>query len=213
MMDFKYLRNKMVDDQIIARGITDTRVIDAMRKVPRHYFVPESEISHAYEDGPIGIGEGQTISQPYMVALMSQYLQLSKYDNVYEVGTGSGYQTAILAELCEEVVSIETVEKLASQAREVLAKLNYVNITVKIGDGSKGLENDYSFNAMLVTAAAPNRLDHLFRSLSDKGRALIPIGSRESQILMYFHKRNNQISEKKICGCVFVPLKGRHGWN
>ena len=213
-MDFQKLRNVMVKHQIIEHGITDTLVIEAMRRVPRHEFVPESEIENAYEDGPVPIGEGQTISQPYMVALMTQFLKLNKKDKVLEIGTGSGYQAAVLAEVSGEVYSIECVKKLSNRAQRLLESLNYKNIKIKFGDGTLGLDDvRMKFNAVLVTAAAPYRLDHLFNYMYANGRLLIPIGNRENQMLTLFVKVNNRIIEERICRCVFVPLMGQYGWN
>jgi protein-L-isoaspartate(D-aspartate) O-methyltransferase len=212
-MDFAHLRNKMVEDQIVARGITDVGVIEAMRRVPRHEFIPEEAIELAYNDCPIPIGEGQTISQPYMVALMTQCLGLNKLARVLEVGTGSGYQTAVLAELCKEVYSIERIESLANCARQRLERLDYKNITIIHGDGSLGEpESPQQTNAIIVTAASPGNLDHLFLQLSPSGKLVVPVGDRENQILKLFTKSQNRTIEEPICGCRFVPLIGQYGW-
>jgi len=213
-MDFEELRNKMVDEQIIGRGINDEHVIEAMRIVPRHKFVPESQIDIAYGDYPIPIGEGQTISQPYMVALMTQCLKLKKSDRVLEIGTGSGYQTAILAEIAGKVDTIERIDSLTQHAKDNLKEHLYPNINFYIGDGTLGFKNqELKFNAIIITAAMPNRLEHLLDGLSDKGRMVAPVGSRDEQVLTLFTKSNLQIKTEDICRCMFVPLVGKYGWN
>lgn len=212
-MDFRQLRNKMVEEQIAARGITDEGVLRAMRRVPRHQFIPEELVRLAYRDCPVAIGEGQTISQPYMVALMTQCLDLNKDKVVLEVGTGSGYQAAILAELCKEVYSIERIEALVGQARQRLKQLNYSNVNVIQGDGSSGgPESPASFDGIIVTAASPNRLDRLLSRLSPEGKMVVPIGDRYGQTLKLFTNSNNGIVEESVCGCTFVPLIGEYGW-
>ena len=212
-MDFQNLRNKMVEEQIVARGITDRGVLDALRRVPRHEFVPKEAIDLAYKDCPVSIGEGQTISQPFMVALMTQCLDLNKLKRVLEVGTGSGYQTAILAELCKEVCSIERIETFVKRAKKKLRKLNYTNVKILLGDGSLGgPENSQHFDAIIITAASPARLDHLFLQLATDGRLVVPIGDRSSQILKLFTTSQGRIIEKSVCSCTFVPLIGEYGW-
>ena len=213
-MDFLRLRNKMVDEQVVARGITDENVLEALRRVPRHEFIPHESVDLAYRDCPVAIGEGQTISQPYMVALMTQCLKLDKTARVFEVGTGSGYQTAILAELCQEVYSVERIETLADHARRRLRELKYTNIEIVHGDGSLGgAESSQLFDAVIITAAAPARLDHLFAQLAPDGRMVVPIGDRVSQTLKLFTKsQNDSIIEELVCGCTFVPLIGEYGW-
>lgn len=211
-MDYKDLREKMVNDQIIARGIKDPRVIEAMRKIPRHEFVPMKSWPNAYCDCPVPIGEGQTISQPYIVALMTQALQLEKSDRALEIGTGCGYQTAILAELCTEVNSIERIAQLSERARRVLDKLNYKNVHLMIGDGTLGWPEAGAFDAILVTAAAPKNMIHLLAQLKDNSRMVIPIGDRYNQSLFCMNKNEGQMNSEEICQCMFVPLIGEYGW-
>src|SRR3989338_3038890 len=179
--DFEVLRRKMVDEQIIRRGITDRRVVDAMQKIPRHKFVPAKDVNVAYIDSPVPIGYGQTISQPYMVALMTQVLRLTKKDAVLEIGTGSGYQTAVLAELCSEVFSIERVGELAQRAEAVLKMLEHHNVHIRTGDGTLGWGENILFDGIIVTAAAPSLLDTLTGQLKNGGRMVVPIGNRLSQ--------------------------------
>ena len=212
-MEFKALRDKMVETQIVQRGITDTRVIAAMRKVPRHEFVSPRDIPLAYDDMPLSIGEGQTISQPYMVAVMTQSLELKGEDRVLEIGTGSGYQAAILAEICDEVYTIERKEELARRAEHLLKNLSYHNIKVKVADGSMGWEENILFDAIVVTAATPTPLDNLMSQLKDNGRMVLPIGDRLGQVLTLMTKHKDRNERKEICHCVFVPLVGRFGWN
>ena len=213
MCGFEVLRNKMVDEQIAARGITDEAVLEALRRVPRHEFVPKEAVDLAYKDCPVAIGEGQTISQPFMVALMTQCLGLNKSKRVLEIGTGSGYQTAILAELCYEVCSIERIKALADAARQRLGKLNYTNVKIFHGDGSLGgAESPQLFDAIMVTAASPGRLEHLIIELAPEGRLVVPIGDRASQTLKLFTKSQGRILEESVCSCAFVPLIGEYGW-
>jgi len=212
-MDFRKLRNEMVNGQIKARGITDTAVLEALRRVPRHEFVPEGSIGEAYEDRPLAIGDGQTISQPYIVALMTQCLDLNKNKRVLEIGTGSGYQTAVLAELCKEVLSVERIEALVDRARETLQGLNYGNVKIFLGDGTLGLPDEQnSFDAIIITAASPGRPDYLLSQLASRGKLVVPMGDRFSQRLMLFSKTEDHITEEVICGCTFVPLIGKYGW-
>jgi len=214
MKNFEELRDKMVEEQIIKRGIKDADVIEVMRRVPRHKFVPEDEMDQAYQDCPLPIGEGQTISQPFMVALMTECLQLGKEDFVLEIGTGSGYQTAILAELSQGVISIEKNQILADRTRKKLMQLQYHNIHIFCRDGTlRYQDTSQKFNAIIVTAGAPSRINHLLDQLYIQGRIVIPIGNRELQTLMLFIKGKRRIIEKKICDCVFVPLVGQYGWN
>ncbi len=210
--DFKNLRDDMVDEQIIKRGIVDVRVISALRRVPRHKFVPQNQIDSAYEDMPIPAGEGQTISQPFIVALMTQSLKLQGDELILEIGTGTGYQTAILSELCREVYSIERISKLAQQAQEILDELNYRNVKIHVGDGTLGWPERILFDAIMVTAASPNRLEHLLKQLNEKGRMVIPIGNQFGQKLTLIEKKNTEVKAQEICPCVFVPLIGEFGW-
>jgi protein-L-isoaspartate(D-aspartate) O-methyltransferase len=212
-VDFQSLRNKMVEEQIVNRGIRDLRVIEAMRTIPRHLFIPEEYRQSAYLDCPVPIGQGQTISQPYMVALMTEALKLTAKDRVLEVGTGSGYQTAILATLCQEVYSIERINSLGLIAQEILKKQNIRNVNVLIGDGSSGWPKEIVFDAIIVTAGAPDLPAPLIKQLDEGGRAVVPIGDRMQQTLKLITKGENQIFQMEVCQCVFVPLLGQFGWN
>ena len=205
-------RERMIALQLSARGITDARVLNAMRAVPRHLFVPEANRQHAYEDHPLDIGAGQTISQPYMVAVMTQLLALSPGDNVLEIGTGSGYQTAILASLVRHVTSVERIAALAERAEETLSGLEYRNVSIHVGDGTLGWPRDAPYDAIIVTAAGPSTPVLLKDQLSDGGRLLCPVGSRNAQQLIRIVRNGTQYREDAGVGCVFVPLIGADGW-
>jgi len=205
-------RGLMVDRQITLRGIKDQRVLDAMRKVPRHHFVPVSMQSHAYEDGPLSIGQGQTISQPYIVALMTEMLGLKGGEKVLEVGTGSGYQAAILCELAESVYSIERHTALTDAARKRLEKAGYSNFTITSGDGTLGWRDYAPYDAILVTAAAPHVPQTLLDQLADGGRLVIPVGERFVQTLQTWTRKENDFSMNENIRVVFVPLIGEQGW-
>jgi protein-L-isoaspartate(D-aspartate) O-methyltransferase len=196
----------MVESQLRARGISDSRVLDAMLRVPRDEFVPAPYRAQAYEDHPVPIGDNQTISQPYIVALMLEYLQLNPTNKVLEVGTGSGYATALLAELAAEVFSIERHPALAGQAREILSRLGYKNVQVLTGDGSFGLPSFAPFDAILVSAAPPALPQTLIAQLSDSGRMIIPVGTDDSQQLQFIRKVNGSpvITSRELVR--FVPL-------
>jgi len=211
-MDFNTERQRMVENQLKTRGITNFRVLEAMRKVPRHSFVPPELISSAYHDGPLSIGEGQTISQPYMVALMTECLELKGEGKVLEVGTGSGYQTAILAELAKEVYTIEIHKSLSDKARQLLTALGYDNIEFRIGDGSKGWEEESPFGGIIVTAGSPDIPSTLQDQLTDGGRLVIPVGSRFLQTLYRITRVGDSFHKEEFTSCVFVPLVGEHGW-
>lgn len=202
----------MVDYQLISRGIKDERVLAAMRKVPRHLFVPEHIRHSAYEDMALPIGENQTISQPYMVAIMTELLELQGNEKVLEVGTGSGYQAAILAELAKEVYTIERFSSLAEEARKRLIELGYTNVHVIVGDGTKGLEEKAPFDRIIVTAAAPKIPEPLINQLNENGIIVTPVGERFSQILVKGKKERGKLIEEYHTPCVFVPLVGEHGW-
>lgn len=209
MPDFKKLRDHMVDSQLVGRGISDERVLDAMRKVPREHFFPDEMKEFAYNDGAFPIGEGQTISQPYMVALMTELLELEGKEKVLEIGTGSGYQAAILAELAGEVFSIERVPELAEKAMDRLTDLRYKNIEIKTGDGTLGLPEEAPFDAVMITAAAASVPQALLDQLSDNGGILVaPLGDRYSQMLTKITKYGNEILTEESVACVFVPLIG-----
>jgi protein-L-isoaspartate(D-aspartate) O-methyltransferase len=212
MIDFPKARSKMVEEQIILRGIKDPRVIAAMKKVPRHLFVEEALQSQAYNDHPLPIGEKQTISQPYMVAIMTEALQLKEKDKVLEIGAGSGYQTAILAELAEKVFSIERIRSLAIKARQLLYELGYYNIEIKIFDGTYGWVDKAPFDAIIVTAGAPEIPQPFLDQLATGGRLVIPIGDAYVQDLIRVTKTEEGIKKEDLGGCRFVKLIGRYGW-
>lgn len=201
-----FLRQQMVEKQLRDRGIADERVLSAMARVPRHIFAAEPYRAQAYEDHPLPIAEGQTISQPYIVALMLEALALSPTDKVLEVGTGSGYVAALLAEMVSQVVSVERHALLAESARMLLADLGYGNVRVVIGDGSRGFPESAPYDAILVSAAAPELPHELVEQLSEEGRMMIPVGSGEAQQLQFIYKENGQIKTTLRELCRFVPL-------
>jgi len=198
--------------ELRALGIRDERVLSAMERVPRHLFVPPELVPYAYEDRPLPIGAGQTISQPYIVALSTQALELSPQDRVLEIGTGSGYQAAVLAELAGEVYTVERLPELSQAARERLERLGYKNLHFRVGDGTKGWPEEAPFDAILVTAAAPRVPQSLIEQLAEGGRLVIPIGGRESQTLWRMEKRAGRLKKAYLCPCTFVPLIGEEGW-
>jgi protein-L-isoaspartate(D-aspartate) O-methyltransferase len=203
----------MVDHQLRRRGIKDERVLAAMVKIPRHRFLPDPNEPGAYGDYPLPIGYGQTISQPYMVAVMSEALCLTGNERVLEIGTGSGYQAAILAELSREVYSIERFPSLAERARSVLTDLGYTNVTVIVGDGSLGHSEAAPYDRIIVTAAAPEISNPWVEQLAEGGILLAPIGDRWGQTLTKAVKRGGKLEYQNLGGCVFVPLVGEHGWD
>ena len=211
-MEFAIPRERMVTEQLARRGILDARVLRAMGKVHRHRFVDEALSGRAYGDYPLPIGERQTISQPYMVALMTEALGLVGHERVLEIGTGSGYQTAILAELCSKVYSIERIKALADRAIRTLDSLGYYNVLLRVGDGSLGWREEAPFDAVLVTAAAPTVPDALVEQLSPKGRLVIPAGDAYSQELRKGVKEDEGMRWTELGGCVFVKLIGDQGW-
>ena len=202
----------MVEEQIIARGIKDFRVAGAMRKVPRHLFVEDALESQAYSDHPLPIGEKQTISQPYMVALMTEALSLTGKEKVLEIGTGSGYQTAVLAELASKVFSVERIRSLAIKARKLLLELGYFNIEVKFSDGTFGWLEEGPFDVIMVTAGAPDIPQPLIDQLKVGGRMVIPVGDSYVQDLMRIQKTGDGITKGNYGGCRFVRLIGKYGW-
>jgi len=212
MIDFPKARGKMVEEQIIARGIKDPRVIAAMKKVPRHLFVEEALQNQAYSDHPLPIGEKQTISQPYMVALMTEAMKLTGEERVLEIGAGSGYQTAILAELAREVYSIERIRSLAIKARKLLYELGYFNAEIKIFDGTLGWAEKGPFDAIMVTAGAPNIPQPLYDQLALQGRLVIPVGDVYAQDLFRITRREEGLKKEDLGGCRFVKLIGKYGW-
>ena len=209
---FQSEREYMVEHQIARRGIRDMRVLDAMRSVPRHEFVPPEYRHAAYADGPLPLGSGQTISQPYIVALMSELLELVGNEKVLEVGTGSGYQAALLAELARDVYSIERHAGLAHSAESILQKLGYDNVYIRVGDGSMGLPEFSPYQGIIVTAAAPAASQKLLDQLADGGRLVIPVGSRSSQFLERWQRQGESFSCENVLSVCFVPLIGDEGW-
>ena len=207
------LRERMVDQQIKARGVVDPRVLAAMRKVPRHLFIPPHLWDQAYNDYPLPIGEDQTISQPYIVALMTELLEIRETDRVLEVGTGSGYQAAILAELAAAVLSIDRVGGLAEQARQVLDSLGYTNVQIRVGDGTLGWPEEMPFDAIIVTAGAPKVPRPLTEQLAPGGRLVIPVGDMWSQTLTCVRKTREGLKFEYHGGCRFVRLIGKYGWD
>ena len=207
------LRERMVDQQIKARGVVDPRVLAAMRKVPRHLFIPPHLWDQAYNDYPLPIGEDQTISQPYIVALMTELLEIRETDRVLEIGTGSGYQAAILAELAAAVLSIDRVGGLAEQARQVLDSLGYTNVKIRVGDGTLGWPEEMPFDAIIVTAGAPKVPRPLTEQLALGGRLVIPVGDMWSQTLTCVRKTESGLKFEYHGGCRFVRLIGKYGWD
>lgn len=205
-------RERMVEEQLVRRGITDPRVLDAMRKVPRHLFVEEVLQDRAYGDYPLPIGEGQTISQPYMVGLMTQLLRLTGREKVLEIGTGSGYQTAVLAELARRVCSVERIASLATRSRATLEALGYTNVWVRQADGTVGWADEAPFDAILVSAAAPAVPEPLFEQLAEGGRMALPVGDAVSQTLTVVERAEGKMRTTADAGCVFVKLIGKYGW-
>jgi protein-L-isoaspartate(D-aspartate) O-methyltransferase len=205
-------RMKMVEDQLVRRGIVNQKVLEAMRKIQRHLFVNENEWDRAYDDTPLSIPCSQTISQPYMVGLMTELIDPDKTKIVLEIGTGSGYQAAVLAETCKQVYSIERHQELAEQANNILKKLGYENVEIKTDDGTVGWKEKAPFDAIIVTAGAPEVPDILVEQLNEQGKMVIPIGTHYRQNLELVQKRGDSYIKKTICGCIFVPLIGRGGW-
>jgi len=214
MSDYTIARRRMVERQIQARGVRDPRVLDAMRKVPRHKFVEEGLADQAYSDYPLPIGERQTISQPYMVAAMSEALQLQGDEKVLEVGTGSGYQAAILSLLAEEVFSLERIPELARRARTILNQNGFFKVHVRLTDGTYGWEDEAPFDGILVTAGAPPEIPPTYlQQLALGGRLVIPVGERSSQVLKRVTKMaDNDYRTEDLFECRFVPLVGDRGW-
>ena len=205
-------REEMVQQQIAARGITDANVLAAFRKVPRHLFVSEALRDQAYGDYPLPIGEQQTISQPYIVAEMTQALELNKDDRVLEIGTGSGYQAAILAEIVYRVYTIERIRALYVQTRNLLDKLKYHSIVMRCSDGTSGWHDESPFDAIIVTAGAPEVPEKMIEQLVEGGRMVVPVGNQHSQELIKLTKDKSGIHKSNLGGCRFVKLIGTHGW-
>lgn len=211
--DWKHERLRMVEGQLKRRGISDERVLQAMSKVQRHHFVPLDCRESAYIDGPLPIGEGQTVSQPYMVGLMTQCLSLKGDEKVLEIGTGSGYQSAVLMELAREVYTIERIPRLAESAKKNLLELGYDRFHMKVADGTHGWPEEAPFDGIIVTAGAPEMPDALVSQLSEGGRLVIPVGSRFSQRLYRCSKKMGRCIKEGDTMCVFVPLIGEYGWD
>lgn len=213
MNDFAIARRRMVEQQIVARGVTDPRVIEAMLKVPRHRFVEEALAEQAYQDAPLPIGDKQTISQPYMVAMMSEALCLQGDETVLEVGTGSGYQAAVLAVLAARVYTLERIPSLARRARRTLDETGYTKVNIRLADGTLGWREMAPFDAIIVTAGAPDIPQDYLEQLAVGGRLVIPVGDRGSQVLMRVTRTGeSDYREEQLLGCRFVPLIGSRGW-
>lgn len=212
MFDPTELRARMVEDQLAARNISDHRVLEAFRRVPRHCFVPHEYQDQAYDDRPLPIGLEQTISQPYMVACMTELLELRPSDRVLEIGTGSGYQTAILSLLASEVVTIERHAALQARARACLGQLRLENIYFVVGDGCLGYPDRAPYDAILVTAGSPEIPPALVKQLANGGRLLCPVGGRSHQQLQRVEKQGSTLHTTAHTDCIFVPLRGRNGW-
>lgn len=211
-VEFEAARREMVARQIAGRGIQSPRVLQAMSSVPRHLFVPPEHVSKAYADEPLPIGEGQTISQPFMVAAMADALSLDDHGRVLEIGAGSGYQAAVLSLLAREIIAVETQPALAAAARERLPRLGYNNVRIEVGDGSLGWPSEAPYDAILVTAAAPAVPPPLLEQMADGGRLVLPVGPAEHQDLIRLVNRAGRISQETLFACRFVPLLGRYGW-
>lgn len=213
-IDCESARQAMVERQLRNRGIKDARVLAAMGKVPREKFVPPGQRGQAYYDGALGIGHGQTISQPYMVALMTEFLHLTGSERVLEIGSGSGYQAAILAELATHVYTVERLAELSEGARKMLCdELGYDNISFRVGDGTLGWPEEAPFDRIIVTAGAPHRPQALLDQLVPLGEAVVPVGGRHWQMLTHYRReRDGTVEEKGFCECVFVRLIGQNGW-
>jgi len=205
-------RERMVDEQLKRRGITDARVLDAMRRIPRHRFVEEGLAHNAYEDHPLPIGEGQTISQPYIVALMTSLLGLTGQEKVLEVGTGSGYQTAVLGALARRVCSIERLPRLAERARATLETLGVANVWIRVGNGALGWPDEAPFDRILVAAGGPSVPPPLVEQLVEGGRLVLPVGSAEDQVLTVVERAGGETRTRQCGECKFVKLVGKYAW-
>lgn len=211
-MDFTIARKKMIEEQLRTRGIRDVHVLEVMGRVPRHEFVDPGLASQAYLDRPLNIGCKQTISQPAIVGLMTESLRLKRTEKILEIGTGSGYQTAILAELCCHVYSIERISTLSNRARQTLYRLGYVNITLRIGDGTLGWSEEAPFDRILVTAAAPEMVATYLDQLGEGGILVMPRGTEAVQELVRVTKKGKKVVEENLGECRFVKLYGQYGW-
>ncbi len=211
--DYSLARERMVRNQLISRGITDQRVLQAMGKIPRHLFIEEALEGEAYNDHPLPIGHKQTISQPYIVAMMTEALELKGSEKTLEIGTGSGYQTAVLAELSRTVYTVERIRPLMERARGLLEKQGFHNVLYRTNDGTLGWKDFEPYDAIMVTAGAPKIPDPLMKQLSDGGRMVIPVGNRFGQDLIKVTRVKNVYKEQNLGGCRFVDLVGAHGWD
>ena len=206
-------RERMVEEQLAARGVTDPRVLAVMRRVPRHLFVEEALRDRAYGDHPLPIGDGQTISQPFMVGRMTELLRLSGTEKVLEIGTGSGYQAAVLSELCARVCTVERIPRLAKRARELLELLGYSNVWVRVANGTLGWPDEAPFDRILVTAGGPHVPPPLFEQLAEGGSMVMPVGQTTTQVLQVIEKRSGEMQTTEHSGCVFVKLVGKYAWD
>jgi len=210
--DMQKVRDRMVEEQLMPRGIHDPRTLEAIRQVPRHLFVEDALQNQAYNDFPLPIGNGQTISQPYIVALMTQALGLQGHESILEIGTGSGYQAAVLSQICEKVYTVERIDSLLVKARKIFDQLHYLNILTKLDDGTSGWPEYEPYDAIIVTAGGPKVPEPLLDQLADPGRLVIPVGDRGMQNLQLITKNKGAITEKTIEYVRFVNLIGTHGW-
>jgi protein-L-isoaspartate(D-aspartate) O-methyltransferase len=213
MEQFATSRTKMVQEQLLARGIVDPYTIEAMLTVPRHLFVDDAMQGRAYGDHPLPIGAGQTISQPYIVATMTQALELGANDKVLEIGTGSGYQAAVLSRICGQVYTVERINSLLARARKVFDRLRYYNIRAKLDDGTMGWPENGPYDAIIVTAGGPEIPEPLIDQLNDGGRLIIPVGDQNVQELQLVRKNEGQVEIVSLASVRFVDLVGEHGWN
>ena len=212
MKDYLTARRMMVQRQLVGRGVRDRRVLAAMEEVPRHFFVDEALWHEAYDDSPLPIGEGQTISQPYMVAVMTELLKLDGDETVLEIGTGSGYQAAVLTRLCRWVYTMERLESLSERARKAVETCGYTNISFIVGDGTQGWPDHAPYDGIIVTAGAPNIPHTLVEQLVEGGRLVIPVGDRFSQVLKLVIRTKEGTIVESHTGCRFVDLVGKFGW-
>jgi len=210
--EYKLERQRMVEEQFLSRDISDARVLEAMLRVPRHVFVPEEHRQLAYRDSPLPIGQSQTISQPYIVALMTQMLGLEGHESVLEIGTGSGYQAAVLSQVAREVHTVERHENLTKQALACINALDIKNVTLHVGDGTRGWPPNAPYDAIIATAAAPKVPKPLLNQLADGGRLVIPVGGRIGQYLEIWNREGDDYSHTRTVAVAFVPLLGEFGW-
>jgi protein-L-isoaspartate(D-aspartate) O-methyltransferase len=209
---FESLRRRMVEEQLSGQGIRDERVLEAFRSIPRHLFVPDPVADQAYENHPVAIGQGQTISQPYMVACMTEALALRGGEKVLEIGSGSGYQTAVLKALNADVYTVERLPELSDRARENVERAGFSGVHYKVGDGSRGWAEEAPFDRVIVTAGAPTMPVSLVEQLRDGGAMVIPVGGEGGQELLLVRRGQGRVTRERICSCMFVKLLGEEGW-